>query len=241
MKLQSVILGAASVFVISLSGCGGGGSSGHTGPVTSTDSFPVAAAYASLEAAGYSKNFTVSTTGTATCSGSGNITVGAVSTSTTFNITPANTVAALSGVETYTINLTNCSPATSSFTQTTYANPSNYFPLGASATGIYAAYLTAAVIPTAVTVGSTGIVGTVSLFTDSTETSSTGHEDVTYTVTADTASTAMFNIIYKTYDATSTLTSTEADEWRMTAVGALTPVKLIIAYTSGLNETWTYN
>jgi hypothetical protein len=239
MKLRFAIFSIISIFSFGLSGCGGGGG-GTSGPVASTLSFPAAAAYASLEATGYSKSFTVSTTGTATCSGTGNITAGPVSTATTFDITPGNTVAALSGVETFTINLTNCSPSVISSTQTSYANPSNYFPLGATTTGIYASYLTPAVIPTTVTVGSTGIVGTLSLFTDSTEATSSGREDVTYTVTADTATTAIFNIIYKTYNASSTLTATETHAWRISATGALTPINVVIAFSSGLNETWTF-
>ena len=51
----------------------------------------------------------------------------------------------------------------------------------------------------------------------------------------------IFNIIFKNYDTSSALTSTETDEWRITSAGALTPIKIIIAYSSGLNETWTYN
>lgn len=242
IKLSAIFILAS---IVLLSGCGGGGgSSGPSGPVTSTDSFPLAQAVATNTAAGENRNFsaTATATGTASCSGSGNITSAPATTSTTFNITPTNTVSALSAVSTITLNWTNCTPASSVTTETDYYNPSNYLPLGFNSAGVnYGAYLTAPTIPTTVTVGATGILGTVNLYTDSTEATSNGHIDGSYVVTADTASTAIVTRIDKIYNSSGTLTATEQDAWRITAAGVLTRVTTNIQSTSGANVTFTYN
>jgi hypothetical protein len=241
VKLSAIFILAS---IVLLSGCGGGGgSSGPSGPVTSTDSFPLAQAVAAKTAAGENRNFSATATGTASCSGSGNITEAPGTTATSFfYITPTDTVSALSAVRTITLNWTNCTPASSVATETIYYNPSNYLPLGFNSTGVnYGAYLTAPTIPATVTVGATGIIGTENLYTDSTEITSNGHIDGSYVVTADTASTAIITEIGKIYDASSTLTATEQDAWRITATGVLTRVTTNIQYTSGANVTFTYN
>jgi len=226
-----------------LGGCGGGGgSSAPAGPVTSTSTFPVQQAYTAIYASGLSKTFTTSQTGSANCSGSGTRTSSPASTSTTFDMTPTNIVTALSSVQTITLNWTNCTPASSATTETSYYNPSNYLPLGFNSPGVnYGVYQTAPTIPATVLVGGTGIIGTENLYTDSTEATSNGHVDVSYVVTADTASTAIITIIDKIYNAAGTLTATEEDAWRITTAGTLTPITVNISYTTGTSIVWTYN
>jgi len=199
-------------------------------------------AFAASWATGESRNFTATQTGSVSCSGTGNITVAPASTSTTFDITPTHTVAAVSAVETLTLNWTNCLPASNSTTATGYYTPGTYVPLGFNSVGAnYGAYLTAPTIPTTVTVGGTGIMGTENLYTDSTEVTSNGRIDVSYVVTADTVSTAIVTIINKEYDASSTLFFTELDAWRITTSGVATRISTTVQYASGTNIVWTYN
>ncbi|OIQ96950.1 hypothetical protein GALL_210170 [mine drainage metagenome] len=234
----------ASTFAAILTACGGGGTTAvtPTGPVTSTLSFPVAQAMATDASAGSSSNFTIAQTGSVSCSGSGNITRAPATTSTTFNITPTNTVSALSAVETITLNWTNCTPSTSVTTATLYYTPTTYVPLGLNSVGVnYGAYLTAPSYPATVMVGGTGIIGTENLYTDSTEVTSNGRIDGSYVVTADTATTAIITVIGKEYDASSVLVFTEQDAYRITATGVVTRISTNVQYANGINVTFTYN
>ena len=122
--------------------------------------------------------------------------------------------------------MTNCTPASSASTTTKYYD-TNYVPLGYNAIGgNYGVYLTPPVFPISVIVGSTGIVGTLTFYTDSTKTTPAGRQDVSYVVEADTASTAIINFISKIYNASSVLTSTEQDRYRIAATGPLTFVSI---------------
>lgn len=236
--------GAVLSLAIMLTGCGGGGSTaaGPTGPVASTLSFPVAQAMATDATAGSSYNFTAAQTGTVTCAGSGSITRAQATTSTTFNITPTTAVPAMSAVETFTLNWTNCTPASAATTATQYYTPTTYVPLGFNSVNVnYGAYLTAPSYPATVMVGGTGIIGSEDLFTDSTEQTSNGRIDSSYVVSADTASTAIITLIGKEYNASSVLVFTEQDAYRITAAGAVTRINTNIQYANGINVTFTYN
>ena len=232
-----------SVAIALLSGCGGGG--GSNGPVISTDLFPMAQAYAVQAVAGRNSNFIATQGGMTFCSGSGNITDAPATTSTPFNITPtSSSVPAVSAAETLTVNWTNCIPPSTTVPVTLYYTPTTFVPLGMTGTnspgGNYGAYLTAATIPATVTVGASGVIGTENLYTDKTETTSSGRIDGSYVVTADTASTAIITLIGNQYDATSTLTLTKQDAWRITATGGLTPITTNIQLTNGNDIVFTY-
>lgn len=207
MNKTKITTAVASALLVGLSACGGGGGGGApAGPVASTSTFPLQAARATQATNGWNATFSLAQTGTATCSGSGSRTVSPASTSTTFNMTPSNTVPALSSVQTITTNWTNCTPASSATTETGYFNASNYLPLGFNSPGVnYGVYQTAPTIPATVSVGGTGVIGTENLYTDSTEVTSNGHIDASYVVTADTASTAIVTSIGKYYNAAGTL------------------------------------
>jgi hypothetical protein len=244
MKLRAFQFSVTSLLLVGLTGCGGGGSStpAASGPVPSTSTFPFQQAFTGLVATGWNKTFSITQTGTVACSGTGSRTVAPATTSTTFSITPTNTVPALSAVQTITWNWTNCSPASNASTFTGYYNSSNYLPLGVNSPGVnYGVNLTPPSYPATVTVGGTGITGTQNLYTNSTETTSNGHVDGSYVVTADTTSTAIITMIGKIYNAAGTLTATEQDAWRITTAGVLTPISTTIQYTSGTNLVWTYN
>lgn len=186
-------------------------------PIASTTSFPLQSGFKALVASGYSKNFTVS----GTCTGSGNKSSSPATTPATFE-----GVAGLSATATFTMSLTNCTPASTAQSSTAYFT-SNYVPLGFNNIGVnYAVYLTPPTIPTTVTVGATGAYGTQTLYTNSTKATGNGTAVQSYVIEADTSSTAIVNLIAKVYNASGTLTLTEQDRYRIDAAGTLTPTSI---------------
>lgn len=223
-----------SALLIGCSGGGGGGAAAPAGPVTSTLSFPLQSAYKTLLANGLTKTFTVS----GTCSGTGSKTSAPATTAATFE-----GVAGFSAVQSFTLSYTNCTPASSATTFTSYYD-SNYVPLGFNSVGVnYGVWLTPPTIPPSVAVGGTAIVGTETLYTDSTKATGNGRIDQSYVIEADTSTTAIANLIAKIYNAAGTLTATEQDRFRIAATGALTPVSVDIQYANGSTThlVWTYN
>ncbi|MDP2255445.1 MAG: hypothetical protein Q8K05_05195 [Polaromonas sp.] len=195
---------------LGLSACGGG-SSGSI----STPSFPLKSAYSTLVANGYTKTYTVS----GTCSGTASEMVAPAKPGAIFEGTPG-----FSADSTVTISLTNCTQATTTATLTSYYD-TNYTPLGFNVVGgDYGVYLTPAVIPVSAVVGDSGIIGTVTTYTNSTKTTPTGREDVSYAVGPDAVNTAIVNLTFKIYDPAGVLGSTEQDRYRITTDGVITPV-----------------
>lgn len=223
MKLISVtsIVLATSLLV----GCGGGGgSTGSAAPVASTLAFPLQSGYHTLVANGLTKSFTIS----GTCSGSGNKSSSPANTAATFE-----GASALASTSTTTMSFTNCTPASVASTSTVYSD-TNYNPRGFNSVGVnYAVYLTPLVIPATVSVGNTAVLGTQTLYTDSTKSASGGRVDQSFVVEADTASTAIVNLISKVYNASGILTGTEQDRYRISSVGTLTPTVFDIQYSNG--------
>jgi hypothetical protein len=226
MKLSRIARAYLTVVLpFLLTACGGGGgSSTPAGPVTSTQSFPLQTGYKSLIANGLTKSFTVS----GSCTGSGTKTSAPATTAATFE-----GVSGLSAVATLTMTLTGCVPSSIAQTATVYFD-SNYVQLGLNSVGVnYGVWPTAPAVPASVTVGGTGIIGTMNLYTDSTKATSNGRQDLSYVIEADTASTAIVNLIAKIYNASNVLTATEQDRYRISAVGTLTPVSIDIQYANG--------
>lgn len=211
-----------------LAACGGGGSSGPSGPVASTLSFPLRSGYNTTVANGLSKSFTIS----GTCSGTGNRAQAPATTAATFE-----GVAGFSATSSLTMSFTNCTPASIAQSLTSYWD-SNYVPRGfntgaSSAAPNYGVYLTPPSIPTSVTVGGTGIIGTETLYTDSTKATGYGTSAISYVIEADTSTTAIVNLISNTYNTGNTLLMTEQARYRITSTGALTPVSADIQYANG--------
>ena len=228
MKIHTSIIGLCLVALLSACG-GGGGSPAATGPVTSTLSFPVQSANSAMIASGMTKTFTIS----GTCSGNATFTAAAATGGATFE----GITGRLSAVRTATINLTNCTPASSASTSTNYYD-TNYVPLGYSAVGSsYGVFLTPPSIPASVRVGSTGTLGTLNLYTDSTKSVSSGTRVVSYVIEADTATTAIVNLIARDFNTSSVLTMTEQDRYRIAATGPLT---LISIDTQAANGSTTH-
>lgn len=131
-----------------------------------------------------------------------------------------------------TSTLTNCTPASSSNTTVNYYD-SNLIPVGRSSASEYAVFTAAPVLPTSAKVGDAIIVGSILTYTNSSKTTSTGREDVSAVIEADTATTAILNFVVKTYDGSSVLTSTEQDRYRLAADGTLTFISFDVQYATG--------
>jgi len=226
MKLKIIAPIAISLLLVACGGGGGGGSSSsaNSGPVVSTNTFPLASGYRSLVAAGQSVRFNSS----GTCSGTFSSVSAPANISTTFEGQPA-----LSGSRVASFSFTNCTPSSAVATQTSYYD-TNYIPKGFSIQGgDYGVYARTPNIPTTVRVGDVVVVGTINLYTSSAKNASAGRIDSSFVIEPDTATTAIVNVIDKTYNTSNVLTSTEQDRYRIQANGALTAISYDILYSNG--------
>lgn len=209
------VLGAAALF----SGCGGGGDS----PPGTDPSFPLLAGYRARISAGATDNFTVSgtCTGTATFSES-------APTAATFE-----GVQGFATVQTATLSLINCTPATGSVSGTSY-HDSNYAPLGTSVPDlVYEKFATTpSPLPASVKVGDTAVYATLTAYTDSSKSVTTGQEVLSYVIEADTAGTAVVNFIARSYDTSNQLLSTQQSRYRIAADGTLTTISVDLQYST---------
>ena len=202
--------------------CGGGGGGGDTAAPPAT-TFTLQSAFRAYTLAGATVNFSIS----GTCSGS------ATSTDAPAVAATFEGVAGYSVAETSTFTLTNCVPASSATTGTTYYD-SNFTPLGSSTPGEeYAKFQTAPPpLPTTVKVGDTAQYGTLTLYTDSTKAVSTGTRLLSYVVEADSASSAIVNLIAREYDTSNRLLYTQQSRYRINSAGTLSPVSIDIQYST---------
>lgn len=224
-------LGLALTMALTACG-GGGGGGGSSGPVTSANTFDIHAGYTRLSASGSTKTLTIS----GTCSGSFSSTNSPATGSTTFE-----GVAALSGSSVVSINFSNCTPASNVATTTRYFD-TNYVPLGyAIVGGDYGVWSAAPTLPTAAKVGDVAVVGTIKKYTSSTKSTYAGKQENSYVIEADTATTAIANLISKTYNASNILTSTEQDRYRVAADGSLTLISIDIQYANGSTTHFVMN
>ena len=167
--------------------------------VASNLSFQVASAARFMNANGGSVTLT------ARGSRANETTLGLCSGTRTFTDAPASSGAtflgtsALSSVGVSSTTWTNCTPASSSSTGTSYYD-SNYNDIGSiSQSGRYGVWQSMS-LPSTVRVGDVGIVGTQNYYTDATRTVADGRRDMSYVVEADTSTTAVINMISKYYN-----------------------------------------
>jgi hypothetical protein len=220
-----LILATASVALLAACGGGGGGGTVSTGPVASTNTFNVMSGWQRLVSTGFSKTYNV----TGTCTGTMTITAAPATTATTFEGSSA-----LSSNSVGSYNWTGCTPPSGSTTIVRYYN-SNYAPVGRSVVGgDYGVFLTGApTLPMTARVGDIFVIGTMTEYTNSTKTTSAGREDSTLLMEPDTATTAIANLISKSYNSSGTLTATEQNRYRVAADGSLTPISFDIQYANG--------
>ena len=211
----------ASVTIGLLSGCGGGGGDSVTTPATTN--FPLLSGYKARIAAGSTDNFTIS----GTCAGTATFTSGAA-TAGTFQ-----SVVGYAVVQTATVNFTNCTPSSNAVTGTGYYDL-NYSPLGSQVPGTeftkYASLPPA--IPSSVKVGDTAAYATLNVYTNSTMATATGQRFISYVIEADSANTAIVNLITKSYNTAGQLLYTQQSRYRIAADGLLTNVSIDIQYST---------
>ena len=199
-----------------LVGCGGGG--GSSSNVTPVTSFQLQSGYKKLIANGASWNLSIS----GTCTGSGTISTSAPGAAT------FEGASALSTTETLSTSFTNCTPASHAITALNYYD-SNYNPLGFSTVGMdYAVFQTPlpSPLPTSVSVGNTGVFGTLTVYTDSTKTTSTGTRIISWAIESGTTTTAVVNVIGKGYNTSSQLLFTQQTRYSIDASGTLTLISI---------------
>ena len=216
---------AATVSITAIVANGGDGS-------VSTLSFPLLAAYRKLLKDGESMSFTLSG---GTCTGTG-----------TWTETPANTPATFDGKEAFsilvTIALTTSSPCHSAVISYQKYVDANYLPLGSDGVSVsYSVFQTADGFPTSVKVGDTGVFGTENYYTSSAKSIRTGTDTISYLITADTANTALVNLIVRSDNTSSTLTSSGQLVYRIDSTGTLTRISLDALYSDGTHSVWTFN
>jgi hypothetical protein len=213
-QLQRLLLSVSAT--VTLVACGGGGSDAGA-PVPVTTSFPLQAGYKALTAAGASNNYAVR----GTCSGTATVTDSAPIAAS------FEGVSGYSATSTLTVNLTNCTPASSSATGTTYYG-AEYVLLGTSdASGEYGKVVTVPPpLPASVQVGDAGPYASLTVYADSTKATVTGTRLFSYVVEADTASTAIVNLIAKDYDTANNLLFTQQSRYRIAADGRLTSISI---------------
>jgi hypothetical protein len=236
MKYQTLLALALSTAL--LAACGGGGGGGGTaapnGPVASTLTFPFLSAINADTATGSSYSLTaVGTAATQAtdglCSGTVSVVSGPATTAATFEGTPA-----LSSTSVVTMTFSNCTPASTTATTMAYFN-SNYLPLASSASnGSYSVYSQPLNIPTSITVGSSGVIGTLLHYTDSSKATPDGRTDISFVIEANTANTAIINKISKSYSQASELLYTGQERTRIDNLGRLTRLSLDLQYAAPL-------
>jgi len=231
MKIVNCLI--STIASCSLLACGGGGGDNPQAgpsPATVTVAFPLKSALSALAISGYSRSFSVS----GTCTGTAIFARSPASPGAIFQ-----GVAALSAVGTVTTNVTNCSPASSVARNTVYFD-SNGVQLGFSSGNRFGVFTAPPSVPDSVAVGSTGLIGTESLYTDSTKTMPTGRSELSYFVEPDTDATAIVNLIEKVYDPSNALLFTEQQRARITPGGTLTLVSIDSQFSTTATSHFIY-
>ena len=215
-----------SALLLLVSACGGGGGGGAGGPVASTNTFDIQAGWSRLITSGYTKTLTIS----GSCAGTFVITESAATSGSTFENT-----AALSNNTVTNMTLTNCTPASSIDTDVTYCD-STYGPLGYSVGGgDYAVWSGTPALPTAAKVGDITTVGSADRYTNNTKSTSAGRQDATLVMEADTATTAIANLVIKYYSAApyNRLDQTIQRRFKVAADNSLTLISVDVQFANG--------
>ena len=222
-------IGIGLMLLFFLAGCGGGGGGSSPTPVTS---FPLQTGYKTLVANGASWNLSISDT----CTGSGSLSTSSPGAAT------FEGASVLSVTQTISISFTNCTPASQVITALGYYD-TNYNPLGGSILGVeYAVYQAPLPLPlpTSVSVGNTGVLGTATLYTDSTKTTTTGSRIMSWAIESGTTTTAVVNFISKKYDMSSQLLVTSQARYSINASGTLTLISIDVQYSTTSTNHFLY-
>lgn len=218
------------VCVALLVGCGAGGSA-NKGATVSTESFPLKAGLSARAASGATETFTVS----GTCTGSATFTRSAASAST------FEGKASLETIQSVAVEFSDCTPDSNTVSGSDHVD-ANQAPLGSSVPDLeYAALLNAATpLPASVKVGDSGDYATLATYADSSKTVVTGQRVLSFVVEAETANTAIVNLIVKGYDATAQLLFTQQSRHRIAADGSLSLMSIDVQFSTTSNNHQVY-
>jgi hypothetical protein len=138
------------------------------------------------------------------------------------------------------VTYTNCTPAASTGVEQSYTDNS-YIPYGYLVTSgtpsnnaYYGVYLSTPNVPTSLTAGASGTIGTLNRYTNSTKLVSAGSAVVTYTSSAETSTTLLLNVVSTVNDASNALAYTATDTYRITTGGVATLLGGQITFPSGV-------
>ena len=202
-----------------VSGCGGGGGGGNSGSVVSTQSFNIKTATASYTSTPHSYTFTGSGTVNGvpvTITGTGDLSV----------LTAGTFEGQTALQQTQTTNLTiteNGNPTPLSSVVTLFYLPADYSPLGSTSPDDYEVIDPGTTYPTTAKVGDSGMVGTAKRYSDSTKSTLIRSATGSYRVEADTASSAIVNLVtVTTFIQPASSPQTGTIRYRLDSVGTFT-------------------
>jgi hypothetical protein len=225
-RTSTAFAAVAGIIAIALTACGGGGGGGggSAAPPPAT-TYDLQTGISTLVSQGQTGNVALSGTvmqnGTAVSfTGTGTLTL-APSVAATFNNT-----AALSQTQTIagTITAAGQSISLSTISVMDYYDSGTDAFLGETGTGAYDVAQSPFTYPTMVVGGSTGTLGTISNYTDSTMSVSLGTTEVTYAVTApvDPGSPVLVKVTNLNKDPMGTVLETDVTSYTLTGSGILT-------------------
>ena len=227
------LAGTAVLTATLMAACGGGGGDPPATVSPPVDvTFALKAGYQARIVSGATDDFTVS----GSCNGTARIATAPATIPVMFEGVVGGSV-----LQTSTLNFTNCPIGSKSATGLTFYN-ANYSPIGSSVVGSEYAKFESPPLdwPAAVKVGQSGTIATLFTYTDSSLVVTTGKRLISYEIKADTATTAIANIITRSYDPVALL-ATETMSYRISESGTLTPVLLDVQFstTSTLHLIYT--
>ena len=224
-RLELALAGLLSALLLGACGGGGGGDGGAPAPVASTLSFDLSVPFQDRITSGATNNFKI----TGTCVGTATIT-----TSAAVDVAPPfEGLGTHASPQTSTIHLDFCPAglglASGTDTGKTYFD-TNYMPVGLhidGSGGEYAKYQAPPTgLPLTAKVRDSGDIVTLTTYKDSPTTPPTGKRVLSYVIEADTATTAIANMVTRSYNVGGTLLATEQTRYRMAADGSLTMVSI---------------
>jgi hypothetical protein len=223
-RTSTAFAAVAGIFAIALTACGGGGGGGSAAPPPAT-TFDLHAGISNLVSQGQTGNValsgTVTQNGTAVSfTGTGTLTL-APSVAATFNNT-----AALSQTQTIVGTITAAGQTVSlpTISVVDYYDSGTDAFLGETGASAYDVAQSPFTYPTMVVGGSTGTLGTISNYTDSTMSVSLGTTEVTYSATdpVDPGSPILVKVTNLNKDPMGTVIETDVTSYTLTGSGILT-------------------
>jgi len=221
-RLRSVLSAILLPLAASLAACGGGGGGDSLAPGPS-NTYNIAAGVSGLVTHGMTANLAAS--GTLTVNGAPLPLTG----TGTLSLAPA-TAGTFNGatVQTQAVSITvtvvaGGQSASTSSTVADYYDPTTFALLGETSAGEYDVAQTPITFPTMVTPGSSGTLGTLSRYSDSTQGVSLGTATISYVVKApvDASAPAVVELTNAIYDTHGALVGTEVRDYSLTTANVM--------------------